>query len=78
MTYSLIPDYVRKESVRLWNEGYSWDEVCLATDAPTPAAAMMMARRWAAKNNIPMRNGNHPKSAWKVPPTPPNGPGKGS
>ncbi len=64
--------------MKLWNDGHTWEQVARYTQAPSPEAAMMMARRYAHKHGIKMRNGNHAHEPWRVPPKHSNGPGGNS
>ena len=45
----------------LWQTGrYSWESIAVRSEHPTPAAAMMAARRYAKAKDLPLRKANPP------------------
>ncbi len=69
MTWSVqICDEARDASVAFRNQGHTWEAVAELTNAPSAAAASMMARRYAAKHQIPLRLGRGTALSIPTPP----------
>ncbi len=69
MTWAIqVCDEVRDATVAFRNQGHTWEAVAELTSAPSAAAASMMARRYAAKHQIPLRLGRGKELSIPTPP----------